>query len=88
MMTRRQGNPSASVLGLYTETPCGMDDLMFVIRMTVQMRTEECIRERMSYTRTLAAVRASMRDIYPEAPASLVDGTVTAAYFDAIGSRW
>lgn len=67
-ITRRPVYPSASVLGLYTETPCGMDDLIFVIRMTVQMRTEECIRERISYTRTLAAVRASMRDIYTEAP--------------------
>ncbi|MCA3121417.1 MAG: hypothetical protein ING90_02130 [Rhodocyclaceae bacterium] len=81
MATRKPSGPPASVLGLYTETPCGMDDPMFIMRITIQMRTEDCIRERMSYTQTLATVRASMRDIYPEAPGALVDGTVTAAYF-------
>ena len=81
MTTHRPGNPPPNVLALYSETPCGMDDPAFIMRMTVQIRTQDCIRERMSYTQTLAAVRASMRKIYPEAPAALVDGTVTAAYF-------
>lgn len=82
MATRRLNGQPPSVLGLYTETPCGMEDPAFIVRMTVQMHTEDCIRERMSYIQTLAAVRASIRKIYPEAPAALVAGTLTAAYFE------